>query len=328
MEGGRRKRQCVQRCAVPQNSCCRVTCGSRSTHRRIIPIRPRHGADRLWCTCSRGHSMLPVIRRLRPPSFRSDEAHEEGRRQAALERKAAKHATRLVATYRDLPTVARPDAWLTCHLQHAAPDLIGPRRGRDSCHSLPAGGRILRKGGGRRRSCGRALVRGPAPSRGRGRCSRSRPRTRRASGPLVASVARLHRLAPFLDPAPYQAAERNAARRALATTLPLTLPARGCWRSHPCARRRARFLAPAGPLARPHRRPALAAPRGRRGRSPHAGGGRRWRRSGRAAQSSPVLAQTNCCRRSTRPATSMSGRHIVKLSAWRCWRQRPPASRW
>ena len=39
--------------------------------------------------------------------------------------------------------------------------------------------------------------------------------------PLVASPARLHRLAPFLDPAPYRAAGREAARRALAAALPL-----------------------------------------------------------------------------------------------------------
>ena len=43
--------------------------------------------------------------------------------------------------------------------------------------------------------------------------------------PLVPSAARLYRLAPFLDPAPYRAADRDAARRALAAALPLD-PAR------------------------------------------------------------------------------------------------------
>ena len=66
-----------------------------------------------------GHQVLA------PSEFRTDVGAEEGRRQAALERKAVRHATRLVATYRDLPSVARPEAWITCRLHQAAPDLIG-----------------------------------------------------------------------------------------------------------------------------------------------------------------------------------------------------------
>ena len=61
-----------------------------------------------------------------PTEFWSDEGLADNRQQAALERKAARRARKLVTAYRDFPAVARPEAWLTCDLRHTAPDLIGP----------------------------------------------------------------------------------------------------------------------------------------------------------------------------------------------------------
>ena len=159
-----------------------------------------------------------------PSEFRSDEGHEEGRRQAALERKAAKHATRLVATYRDLPTVARPDAWLTCHLQHAAPDLIGPVVAETlAIPYLLVGASYARAEAGGAHAGGLSYA-ARAIARARAVLSLT-AEDEESIRPLVPSAARLYRLAPFLDPAPYRAADRDAARRALAAALPLD-PAR------------------------------------------------------------------------------------------------------
>ena len=159
-----------------------------------------------------------------PSDFRSDEAPREGRKQAALERKAVRHATRLVRTYRDLPSVARPEAWLTCHLHHTAPDLIGPVVAETlGIPYLLAGAAYAR------------AETGGAHARGLSFTARAIARARAVLSftdededsirPLVTGSARLYRLAPFLDPAPYRVADRDAARRALAEALPLD-PAR------------------------------------------------------------------------------------------------------
>ena len=155
-----------------------------------------------------------------PSDFRSDAARGDRRSQAALERRVARQATRLVATYRDLPTTARPEAWLTCHLSHAAPDLIGPVVAETlgipyllvgaTCARAEAGGAKT----GRHAYAARGIARARA-------VLSFTDDEEESIRPLVARTTRLHRLTPFLDPAPYQAAERGAARRALAAALPL-----------------------------------------------------------------------------------------------------------
>ena len=159
-----------------------------------------------------------------PSEFRSDAGHEESGRQAVPERKAAKHATRLVATYRDLPSVARPEAWLTCGLRHTAPDLIGPVVA-DTLgipYLLVGASRVRAEAGGAH--AGTLSYAARAIARARAVLSLT-AEDEESIRPLVGSAARLYRLAPFLDPAPYRAAERDAARRALAEALPLD-PAR------------------------------------------------------------------------------------------------------
>ena len=165
-----------------------------------------------------GHQVLA------PSEFRTGEDVQEGRRQAALERRAVKHASRLVASYRDLPSVARPEAWLTCRLHQAAPDLIGAVVAETlgipyllvgaSCARPQAGG----ANAGWHAYAARAIARAHAVL---SLTAEDEENIR----PLVASTARLYRLAPFLDPAPYRATERDEARRALAQELPLD-PAR------------------------------------------------------------------------------------------------------
>ena len=159
-----------------------------------------------------------------PSDFRSDAARGRGRSQSALERKAAKQATRLAATYRDLPTTARPEAWLTCHLSPTAPDLIGPVVAETlgipyllvgaSCARAEAGGAKT----GWHAYAARAVARARA-------VLSLADEDEESIRPLVTGAARLYRLAPFLDPAPYHIVDREAARCALAAALPLD-PAR------------------------------------------------------------------------------------------------------
>lgn len=56
--------------------------------------------------------------------FRSYDGQGDSERQARIARVGARLAQRLVARYRDAR--ARPDAWLTYHLYHKAPDHLGP----------------------------------------------------------------------------------------------------------------------------------------------------------------------------------------------------------
>ncbi|MDE0048536.1 MAG: glycosyltransferase family 4 protein [Rhodospirillales bacterium] len=165
-----------------------------------------------------GHQVLA------PSEFRTDAGGEDARKRAALERRAVRHATRLVASYRDLPSVARPEAWLTCRLHHRAPDLIGSVVAETlGIPYLLAGAFYAREESGGAHA-GWLSYTARAIARARAVLSLT-AEDEESIRPLVASTARLYRLAPFLDPAPYRAADRDAARRALADALPLD-PAR------------------------------------------------------------------------------------------------------
>ena len=159
-----------------------------------------------------------------PTEFRSDGDPEDARRQARLERKAAARARRLVTAYRDLPAVARPEAWLTCDLRYTAPDLIGPAVAETLGipYLLVAASYARAEAGGAHAR--RLSYTARAIARARAVLSLT-AEDEESIRPLVPSTARLYRLAPFLDLAPYRAVDRDAARRALADELPLD-PAR------------------------------------------------------------------------------------------------------
>ncbi|MFC3227287.1 glycosyltransferase family 4 protein [Marinibaculum pumilum] len=59
-------------------------------------------------------------------SLRMHDPAGDGRRQAELAAAAEEEAARLLASYEARPE-ARPQAWLTYHVYHKAPDIIGPR---------------------------------------------------------------------------------------------------------------------------------------------------------------------------------------------------------
>jgi len=163
-------------------------------------------------------------RAVAPTEFRSDEGLEDSRRQAALERRAARQARKLVTAYRDLPAVARPEAWLTCDLRHTAPDLIGPAVAEAlGIPYLLAGASYARAEAGGVHARWLSYT-ARAIARARAVLSLT-AEDEESIRPLVPGAARLYRLAPFLDFAPYRALDRAEARRALADELALD-PAR------------------------------------------------------------------------------------------------------
>ncbi|MDE0202637.1 MAG: glycosyltransferase family 4 protein [Rhodospirillaceae bacterium] len=159
-------------------------------------------------------------RAIAPTDLRSDGIVGDSRRQTALERKAAARARRLVTVYRDLPAVARPEAWLTCDLRHTAPDLIGPAVAEVlGIPYLLAGASCARaEAGGVHASWLSYTARAIARARAVLSFTAEEEESIR---PLVPNTARLYRLAPFLDLAPFRAIDRGAARLALANELPL-----------------------------------------------------------------------------------------------------------
>ena len=159
-----------------------------------------------------------------PTEFRSDGIDGDGRRQTALERKAAARARRLVVAYRDLPAVARPKAWLTCDLRHTAPDLIGPAVAEAlGIPYLLVGASYARaEAGGAHARWVSYTARAIARARAVLSLTAEDEESIRS---LVPSTARRYRLAPFLDLAPYRAIDRGAARLVLAAELLLD-PAR------------------------------------------------------------------------------------------------------
>ncbi len=165
-----------------------------------------------------GHTLLA------PTEFRSDGAEGDRRRQNALERKGAANARRLVAAYRDLPFAVRPEAWLTCHLHPGAPDLIGPAVADTLAIPYLLVGASCPRGDAGAAQGGWATLAARAIAHARAVLSLT-AEDEESVRPLVAHPARLHRLAPFLDSAPWRAAGRDESRRALAATLPLD-PAR------------------------------------------------------------------------------------------------------
>ena len=281
--------------------------------------------------------MRPIARALKaaghqaiaPTDLRSDGIEGDSRRQTALERKAAARARRLVVAYRDLPAVARPEAWLTCDLRHTAPDLIGPAVAEAlGIPYLLAGASYARaEAGGADARWLSYTARAIARARAVLSLTAEDEESIRS---LVPSTARLYRLAPFLDLAPYRSLDRVVvARRVLEDELPLD-PARP-WLLAVAPMQTGAALASwrlLGALAQPDCGPAVAARSSSVRERRDGWWRRRWRRSGPTWRSSPARGRRMPCRRSMWLAISMSGPPIRRPSPWQCWRRRRRASRW
>ncbi len=147
-------------------------------------------------------------------------------RQAALAAEAEVEAARLVAAF-GAEADGRPDAWLTYHVYHKAPDVVGPL----VCAALDLPYLIVEPSvAGKRRegpwADGFARAASAMQQADRLLCMT------RHDLPGVAALAggdRLDLLPPFLDPAPFAAARRQAAASRAALADRLGLPADAAW---------------------------------------------------------------------------------------------------
>ena len=154
--------------------------------------------------------------------FRSYDGEGRVTRQRALRASAIGVARRLVSQLQARGKSQQPRLWMTYHVYHKAPDWIGPLVA-DALH-LPY---VVAEA-----SFARKQARGPyafsheavAKTLARADAVLSfTPEDEEGVSPLIADKRRLHRLSPFLDPAPYAAARlaRAAHRESLATALNL-----------------------------------------------------------------------------------------------------------
>ncbi len=150
--------------------------------------------------------------------LRSREPDGDPERQARLERAGGWIAERLVRTYRRRPAEERPVAWFTYHLYYKAMDWIGPAVARElGIPYLAAEVSVApKRAGGPWDRSHQALIETTAAS------DVIFPLTE-VNRECLPLGTRISDLAPFLDPAPFQAArkQREAERHALAERLAL-----------------------------------------------------------------------------------------------------------
>ena len=150
--------------------------------------------------------------------FRSFEGRGDAARQAALEAEGQRIAEDLIAarTADEEP----PGLWFTYHLYHKAPDWLGPAV--SAALGIPY---VVAEASFARKQTGGLFARGLAASAqaiARADAILSiTPEDEEGIRQLLPDPARLLRLRPFLDTAPFEALDRAAARRKLAARLGL-----------------------------------------------------------------------------------------------------------
>lgn len=149
--------------------------------------------------------------------FRAYDGAGDRKAQQALARHGGDIAASLIGEWQAADGAARPDLWFSYHLYHKAPDWLGPAV--SAALGIPyvaAEASYARKQTGGPHAAGlqaslHAIARADA-------ILSFTPEDEEALRPVVKSPACLHRIAPFLDAAPYRAAQgaRRAHRAALA----------------------------------------------------------------------------------------------------------------
>ena len=176
------------------------------------PSGDRRVAQLLWQALeAAGHELVLAS------DFRAYEGDGDGAAQQALARRGGEIAAALIAEWQDASGPPGPDLWFSYHLYHKAPDWLGPAV--SAALDIPyvaAEASYARKQTGGPHAAGleaslRAIARADA-------ILSFTPEDEEALVPVVKSPACLHRLAPFLDAAPYRAArrQRQVHREALA----------------------------------------------------------------------------------------------------------------
>jgi glycosyltransferase involved in cell wall biosynthesis len=143
--------------------------------------------------------------------FRAYDGTGDPARQARLATRGTAIANRLIETWRDAP----PDAWLTYHVYHKAPDYLGPRVA--DAFGLPY--LAVEPSVAMKQKHGPWAPGFAAAAQALARADALLPMTPEDAEGLAdlgLDMARVHALAPFLDTAPYRPGDRLAARRRLA----------------------------------------------------------------------------------------------------------------
>ena len=176
------------------------------------PSGDRRVAQLLWRALeAAGHEVFLAS------DFRAYEGNGDDAKQQALAARGEEIAAGLIEQWQPPASAGRPDLWFSYHLYHKAPDWLGP--GVAAALDIPyvaAEASYARKQTGGPYGAGleaslRAIARADA-------ILSFTPEDEEALAPIVRHPSCLHRIAPFLDAAPYRAAQRTraAARQSLA----------------------------------------------------------------------------------------------------------------
>ena len=182
-----------------------------------VPSGDRRMAQLLMAAlAARGHDVELASR------LRSRDGAGNPARQMRLAAVAGRLAQRLVRRLQARPPEARPRAWITYHLYYKAPDWLGPRvAGALGIPYVVVEASLAAKRAGGPWSTGHAAT---AAALARAAAVVSfHARDEEALVGAVAQPARLHRLKPFLDAAPFAAAARA---RSIAARSPRAMASR------------------------------------------------------------------------------------------------------
>lgn len=177
-----------------------------------VPSGDRLVARLLMAALVRGGHEVELAARLRTWDGAGDATRE-----ARIRDIGAHMAARLVRRYRAAPPATRPQAWFTYHLYHKAPDWLGPpvADALDIPYLVAEASIANKQAAGPWRMGHEAAIKAVARADAVISLNAADEDGLR---PWVADQGQLHRLAPFLDPAPFTAAHgaRAAHRAALA----------------------------------------------------------------------------------------------------------------
>ncbi len=170
------------------------------------PSGDRRVAQLLWRALEEGgHEVMLAS------DFRAYDGNGDPEAQAEIAREGGEIAEALIAGWRDGAPEARPDLWFSYHLYHKAPDWLGPvvAQALDIPY-VAAEASYARKQARGPHALGldaslKAIARADA-------IFSFTPEDEEALVPVVKHPACLHRIAPFLDAAPYRAARDKRAR--------------------------------------------------------------------------------------------------------------------
>jgi len=166
-----------------------------------IPSGDRTVARLLVAALKHAGHQVELASRLRSRDGAGDPVRQ--RRLAAL---GARLAARLLRRYEARPPAARPRAWLTYHLYYKAPDWIGPR----VCRALGIPYVVAEASLAAKRADGPWAM-GHEATLAALSAARAVIALNSADVPALPAGTPMHRLAPFLDPAPYRAAHESRA---------------------------------------------------------------------------------------------------------------------